>query len=428
MSTFLTALPKDEQVTGSRDPLGLLSLWSELGRQAIVNVTTVSSDMAGWVTLALGTHETRELVGDDDDSFLGTFLKVEQAIAYARCADRNERSVRGSNEVRRRLQRGDRQPLGADKKRQILVGQQTTGVWGQVSRPGRRSRLLYEHVDRLTDDSAATVEALLHAELGDKLRQSLRTSVNRGVFDIDEQATLVAALQELHGPRPGGLRQSFLRNKVLLAGGAGDEGDSAPVTRQRTLVGLLKSEPVDWRARPFATVQALSDTADGVGHKSLGEWLRDVVRLEQLLGPLERVFRYLLVPTNRTVSDLSVDVGEALGPLSLTVEAGLDVARRLSSQGAGFEYLEAAQAAIGSRDWPSLVVAVVERNRAVMSSRSRGAWIRRTPADRLEVDLGAPDDGVVASLPQALEDCWTHGYYLPELHRLVADIEGIDVG
>lgn len=435
MPTFLTALPKDEQVTGSRDPLGLLPLWSELGRKAIANVTTVSSDMAGWVTLALGALETRELVGDDDDAFLGTFLMVEQAVAYARCADKNERTVRGSNEVRRRLQRGNRQVLGADRKRQILVGQQTTGVWGQVSRPGRRSRLLDENSDRLTDDSYAVVDTLLEETLGLAQRRRFRACVTKGEFALDEQAELVASLQALHAPRPTGVRKALLREKVLYAGGIDDPAvngaspsESGPETlrRQRALVGLLKHTPSEWRDKPFATAAVLREKARAASDDPLADWLLDVIHLEQLLGPLERLFRYLLVPSTRTISEIGEEVGTVFESLPLRVREGLDVARGLASAGAGFEHIEAAQEAISGQDWPALIVAVVERNKAIMGARTRGAWIRRAPGDRLEIDLGAPDDGVAPSLPGDLEGCWTHGFYLPELHRLVAEIEGLE--
>ncbi len=457
MTTFLTSLPADEQVTGSRDPLGLLPLWSELGREAIANVTTVSSDMAGWVTLALGTLETRELVGDNEDEFLGTFLMVEQAIAYARCADKNERTVRGSNEVRHRLRRGTTQVLGPDKKRQILVGQRTTGVWGQVSRPGRRSRVLDEDHDRLTEDTGDRVETLLDETLGGPLRRRLRACVTRRTLDLSSEKELVAALQGLHAPKPKGPRKALLREKVLLAGGlpkhdrdAGDSVESAQsaatpasgldtyrtIRRQEDLVGLLQRTSRGWVGNAFTTTAVLRDAA--VAHaKSQGNddgrltdlagWLQDVMHLEQLLGPLERVFRYLLVPRNRTIAELGREVGEALGPIGLQAASGLQVAGQLGAKGAGYIHLEAAEAAIASGKWTDLVVALVDRNREIMAARGRGAWIRQGAGDRLDVDLGAPDDGVSPVLPRDLNGCWAHGFYLPELHRLVDEIEGIKV-
>ena len=436
MPTFFTALPKDEQVTGSRDPLGFLPLWSELGRQSIANVTTVSSDMPGWVTLALGTMETRELVGDDDDAFLGTFLMVEQAVAYARCVDKNERTVRGSNEVRKRLKRGNHQVLGADKRSQILVGQRTTGVWGQVSRPARRSGLLDEGDDRLTDRCQETVEALVDEALGKSLRQRLRRCVRAKKFALNEEDELIRALQALHAPRPSGLRQQLLRERVLFAGGSepepgaplhGDETLAGTLHRQHSLVRLLQRTPRDWSHKPFTTLATLQDRARSEGDLDLAAWLEKVQLLEQLLGPLERLFRFLLIPSSKSISELAHIVGESFASLPLRAAEGFEVAQSLASKGAGFEQLEAAQRAFVTQDWPSLVVAVVERNKAIMNTRQRAAWVVRTPDDRLQVDLGAPDDGAIATLPHDLETCWTHGFYLPELHRLVDDIEGIEV-
>jgi len=73
---FLTQLDPREQIKGSRDPLGVQSIWTRLGRHVIANLTTVSTSVVDFTVLLLGHYfveRVAETGGTDGD--LATFLK-----------------------------------------------------------------------------------------------------------------------------------------------------------------------------------------------------------------------------------------------------------------------------------------------------------------------------------------------------------------
>ena len=82
---FLTELDRRAEVKGSRDPLGIQSIWVRFGRHVVGNLTTVSNSLRDFTTLLLGYY-LAEKVADEvgPGTELSTFLKWEQLAAYAR--------------------------------------------------------------------------------------------------------------------------------------------------------------------------------------------------------------------------------------------------------------------------------------------------------------------------------------------------------
>ena len=84
---FLTEIDSRAKVKGTRDPLGLVPLWSHFGRHVVGNLTTVTDSVRGFTTLLLGYHFTREVrerQGPDAESPLALFLEFEQLAGYCR--------------------------------------------------------------------------------------------------------------------------------------------------------------------------------------------------------------------------------------------------------------------------------------------------------------------------------------------------------
>src|SRR5437762_9941323 len=103
---FLTDLDERAKVKGSRDPLGLVPIWSRFGRQVVGNLTTVSNSVRGFTTLLLGLHfaeEIQEMERGEGQSTLDLFLKFEQLAGYARVKTHGDRGVRGLRRVQMRL-------------------------------------------------------------------------------------------------------------------------------------------------------------------------------------------------------------------------------------------------------------------------------------------------------------------------------------
>lgn len=75
---FLTNLDSRAVVKGSRDPLGLVPVWSQFGRDVVGNLTTVTGSVRGFTTTLLGYHFAREVQdrdGGNAESALALFLK-----------------------------------------------------------------------------------------------------------------------------------------------------------------------------------------------------------------------------------------------------------------------------------------------------------------------------------------------------------------
>ena len=84
---FLTDLDSRAAVKGSRDPLGIQSIWTRLGRHVVGNLTTVSDSIRDFTTLLLGYYFAERLSNESGPgSELAVFLRWEQLAAYARAA------------------------------------------------------------------------------------------------------------------------------------------------------------------------------------------------------------------------------------------------------------------------------------------------------------------------------------------------------
>ena len=82
---FLTDLDPQIAVKGSRDPLGVQTVWARLGRHVVGNLTTVSTSVRDFTTLILGYYFAERVANEaSGDSDLAVFLRWEQLAAYAR--------------------------------------------------------------------------------------------------------------------------------------------------------------------------------------------------------------------------------------------------------------------------------------------------------------------------------------------------------
>src|SRR5437773_5073877 len=142
---FLTDLDERAKVKGSRDPLGLVPIWSRFGREVVGNLTTVSNSVRGFTTLLIGLYfaeEIQEIERGEGQSTLDLFLKFEQLAGYARVRAYGDRGVRGIRRVQTRLAESKRIRITAAQDGQILSNQKVYGLWRLFSMPARASALL----------------------------------------------------------------------------------------------------------------------------------------------------------------------------------------------------------------------------------------------------------------------------------------------
>jgi hypothetical protein len=84
---FLTLEDPNAKIKGSRDPLGIVPVWSSFCRQVVRNLTTQSTSVRGFTTLLLARYLTQRLIDEGEvpaAEALNVFLRMEQIAAYAR--------------------------------------------------------------------------------------------------------------------------------------------------------------------------------------------------------------------------------------------------------------------------------------------------------------------------------------------------------
>src|SRR6478752_7826144 len=112
---FLTDLDPQAAIKGSRDPLGLQTIWARLGRRVVGNLTTVSTSVRDFTTLVLGYYFAERVANEQQgDGDLAVFLRWEQLAAYARGEINGDWAFRGVERVKKNLLEGGRVRLGTD--------------------------------------------------------------------------------------------------------------------------------------------------------------------------------------------------------------------------------------------------------------------------------------------------------------------------
>lgn len=134
MSTlFLTALDPDYRIKGSRDPLGFQSVWQQTGKLVIPYLSTVSSFLQDFQTLALAWHVRRTYNLNETD-FARFFQRWEQLMAYVRKSMGDEQ-ILGITRVQKHWA-SERLPVSSEPGEVILLeSQRTAGVWGRYNSP-----------------------------------------------------------------------------------------------------------------------------------------------------------------------------------------------------------------------------------------------------------------------------------------------------
>ena len=104
---FFTLEDDRARIKGSRDPLGLLPVWSPFGRTVVSNLTTVSNSVRGFTVLLLARYFGARIIESgkaSEEDALPMFLRFEQIAAYVReHANGEGGAVRGIQRVRKNL-------------------------------------------------------------------------------------------------------------------------------------------------------------------------------------------------------------------------------------------------------------------------------------------------------------------------------------
>src|SRR5262245_19938303 len=222
---FLTDLDPQAKVKGSRDPLGLQTIWVRLGRRVVGNLTTVSTSVRDFTTLVLGYYFAERVNNEQQgDGDLAVFLRWEQLAAYARGEINGDWNFRGVERVKTNLHDNGRIHLGLDSKAQILSNQKTYGLWGLYTVPARSSGLVGGDPTRLTVAGRKLVQGVylpIFAKGGLKNADAIVARLAKPRTEIDVKKAdrgLLQAIARVMDERLTLVERDIYREHLLLGG------------------------------------------------------------------------------------------------------------------------------------------------------------------------------------------------------------------
>jgi len=432
---FLTDIDPRRAVKGSRDPLGMVGMWSLIGRHVVGNLTTASTSLRDFTITALGfTLVERVLESGHDEPELSIFLRWEQLCGYARAMHNKERGFRGTERVHRVLDESDSIVLSADRGFQILSNQKTYGLWGLYTVPSRASGLL--DAQRLrpsqpTRDHADQVWwPVIHKALGGdggRLLELLRRG--KAHLDVDgRDREILALVAGLIRPklRPG--EREFYTTHLVQGGP--DREQTRGLQRQfASLLAASDLDPDEPLSPSVLRALAKHARAQHGRDSDLAARLEAIRTCESVLAPASRLFDWLQTQRDRAVADVAREIQKQWGPRVTSVDAeGFrelreDLLRAVNGPEA-FDLWQRLADTMAAGDYRTLVMTLLDLNAHVMSARDGASpWIE-VRSGKLHLRF----QDAQGDLPERSElaGLWRNPYFIDSLRGMVAAIEGAD--
>lgn len=420
---FLTEIDSRAEVKGSRDPLGLVAIWSFFGRRVVGNLTTVSTSQRDFTLRVFGQWVV-ERIGEQhpDSPPLAAFLRFEQLCSYARICRDPDAAFRGVERVRTRLAESRRVTLSAAPEHQTLGNQRTYGVFGIYSVPSANSGLL-DHDHRLAEQGLALVAAtclpFLRAQRIDPEKDLVRLLAEpKRTIDLDgAQRSLIEALGKLLTPSLRANERS-LYEAHLLFGGPAD-----PTHGKQALLAriLAKFGQADDQGLSPTLLRAMAKEAKKAGDPQLASDLEAIRVCESVLALAARTFGWLAKCSNQTRDWLVAQMRRQLGKaVALEVEAFRTLAAQMRAESIADadRWIRIADAfAVG--DYGVVLDELLALNTQVMKARDGAPWL-----EFREGKLSVRFRDEAAELPTAKElpHLWQHSYFVDSLRTLVAQV------
>lgn len=427
---LLTLEDPRAQIKGSRDPLGVQSLWTRFGRHLVGNLTTVTNSVRNFRVLLLGRYlgarAVEEGMASEDDA-LSMFLRWEQVAAYVRhVVHAEEGDIRGIERVKRRVAGSEGAvPIGVEAEQTILSDQRTYGLWGLFTVAARVSGMLPDGILDVAAEAREFVERTYVPLVGRTMDAVLNLMVDGGDLSTSEKHPLVAAVGRALVPTFTADERLFfghwLRDRAGVDGRL-DLGTQPGAGSQRRLSALMAAETdlATWIGRD--TVAALAKAA-APNDEGLARRLHRALALEAVIAPMECVFEQMIARRNATTKDLAAYLRKAWGASTPNVSeveyreiqpeiedvVGADLGTVVGR----------ASESLRRGEYPSLIEDLVVWNDMVMRGRGSGAWVT-IQGGRVDVRYAGPE--VVLPQRDELPALWRNSYFLDSLREITRQL------
>ena len=420
---FLTELDERAEVKGSRDPLGLVPIWSKFGRDVVGNLTTVTGSVRGFTTLLLGLELAdmlRDRLRSDALPPIETFLRFEQLAGYARYKCHHDTQVRGNRRIAARINNGARIRISAESRDQILSNQKIYGLWGLFTVPARSSGLLESGASRLTSEARGFLERQYFSMLGNAhgVNQLLKL-LARVSFDLQpngRDVELLEKIERIHSRQLRAQERDFYRQH-LAWGGKGDTTRG----KQRALAEILCG--INTHEFGFPEFRLVQKKARN-GNQALFVSLEKIDRLERLIAPAALLFGFLQNRDRQSTSLVAKQIAETWQrPLHINLtgirELQTEISATLQSAPEAQLWMDLSEA-FASAEYMRVIELLVAINTSVMQRRHGAAsWIV-IEGGKLKVHL-ADERAELLPVNEA-ENYWRSTYFINSLWRIAREV------
>ena len=389
MGFFFTLLDDSLRPKGSRDPLGIEMVWSQVGRQLVGNLTTVTGHLDNFVLALLGFRLAQ--AEPDEAPRWPVFQRFEQLAARARKL-RGHQGILGD-----RLARLDCRgpvPLGEGRPAAILQDAARSGLWGLYASPLAATGLC--RYDRRPFGAGADIAEQFRKALAPRWSTWLDEAMSKDQVSYDDLAKFARTLEKLlDAPDP---RRRL--SDLLLGGGA------APAPWQG---------PLRERAAAFVARGGTLNMPTVFGHLAEGDdplanYAQRVIKLESVLVLARVLFNYMLGCHDRPLADLSrglavLEDGSDRDGLVFPEFPEITNRAWLERRQGLYAFADAAR----KRRWEEAVRTLLDHHARVMRARGTPAWAF-VGGERLKVLMGSGSD-----LRAEDRAGWDNGYFVTSL-------------
>lgn len=424
---FLTEIDKNAAIKGSRDPLGIQSIWVGFGRNIVGNLTTVTNSVRGFTTLLLGYYfiERAYQLGYKD-SALDIFLKWEQLVAYARyiVSNHKDTNIRGIERVESNV--GEGRVILSVKSGQILSNQKTYGIWGLFSVAAYNSGLIKLDPHSLKESARQFIQEvylpIFHEYAlkdGDRIlsRMLEREEVKLDIENKD--LNILRSINKIMGTIKSKKEQQFYK-EALLYGGPQD----TTAGQQKVLSEILYDHKNNDGILTPSFVLQLSERAIHKGSEMLSKNLIKIHCCESVMAISAMLFDYLILCHGEKIADLSIllnkNFGKSIKYIDLLKFKGLDAEiRAFSSEQSSMDNWYKLASGFNAGDYKSVIRVLIKINQDVMKVRGNGSWLEEKDG-RLKVNYR--DQGGALLSIDMLKEYWRYSYFLDSLGSLTMEV------
>jgi hypothetical protein len=428
---FLTEADSRAAVRGSRDPLGIIPIWSHFGRYVVGNLTTVTNSVRGFTTVLLGVYLANEILAKSESrntsSTLELFLKFEQLAAYSRYQINGDEDFRGLRRVQYWLSQRPVAALSGERPFQILSDQKVYGLWGLYTMAARASGLLQHDDVTLTEAARRFVEREYLPRIGtdgpSRNAQAVCSLLRPARVDLKldgKHRDLARCIAEIHSDHFTPSERTFYQHH-LVDGGDGDKTRGLQRQLAELLVGL-RTNGAEFSA---TDLRAVIKMASHAGLKELSVRLEAIRAIESLLVPASAVFAFAQSCHHRSLLDVGKQISQVWGRGLEHIDLDGVRARRsdilkATDERSTTRWLQIAESLV-SGDYRQTLDLILSHNAEIMRSRNGAAPWLRVDAGHLVVRY---NEGATQFLPAKadLAHEWRNTYFLNSLKAVAGTL------